>query len=224
MKSVTDSDLLKSLVQTAFDVMKASPRASIQRRVLRALLVHSILHTSIPKELTTLCNHTRIDSGTAYTQAKTDYKTMIQGKNVTETEYIRKCIDNNLVSDAVKFILYKANIATVSWGNIDVVLSENETVVLPKITRRASAKILWDQYLEYSLKSGDQYIKRSTFYEILRIITRSDQKLLSSVDYVQSLLVNDSLENLQQMIDDIIDDQEEKNALSDDLSSLGIFL
>ena len=41
---------------------------------------------------------------------------------------------------------------------------------------------------------------------------------------MKSLLVNDSPENLQQIIDDIIDDQEEKNALSDDLSSLGIFL
>ena len=83
----TDSDILKSLVQTSFDLMKLSPKGSIQRQVTRAMLVISISKTSILRELSTYCNHPRIDAGTQYTQAKADYATMQKGCIVSKTDY-----------------------------------------------------------------------------------------------------------------------------------------
>ena len=40
--SITDSDILRSLVQSSLDLMKLPPKGSIQRRVIRAVLVKSI--------------------------------------------------------------------------------------------------------------------------------------------------------------------------------------
>ena len=222
--SITDSDILRSLVQTSFDLMKLSPKGSIQRRVIRAVLVKSISKTSILREFSTYFNHPRIDAGTIYSQAKADYDTMEKGCIVSKAEYSRKRVSDDIVEEAVEYILHKDNIATVSWGNSDCVLSKDETVVLPQITRRASRKILWERYRDHHLETGDEYLKRTSFYLILKMLTRSDQKILSSIDYVQSLLVTDTIENLQNMLDDIVEDSDEMDVLADYLSSLTIFL
>ena len=223
-RNLSDSDLLKSLVKCEFDIMKQSPKGSLQKRVVRALLIHGISQTTLLREFSQYFECPRIDAGTCYAQGKMDYETMIGGVVLCQKDFGRKSIKDKVVEDAVKFILDKANIKTVSWGNIEIVLSENETVVLPKITRLATPKAIWDRYVDYYLDSGVSYINCSTFYEILRAITRSDQQILSLVDYVQSLLVTDTIENLQTTIDDILCDKEEKQDLSDYLSSLSLFL
>jgi len=222
--STSDSDLLKSLVESAFDIMKVSPRASIQRRVVRAILVQGIQKTSILKDLAALCKHTRIDSGTSYKQAKKDYNVMINGAVLCKTDYARKSVNDDVIEDAVSFLLDRDNITTVSWGNIDCVLSEDETVVLPQITRRATRKVLWERYCEAHVEKSDQYLKRTSMYEIMKAITRSGQKILSSVDYVQSLLVSDTVENIQNMIDDLIEDAIMKETMENYLESSSVFL
>ena len=55
-------------------------------------------------------------------------------------------------------------------------------------------------------------------------MTRSDQKILSLIDYVQSLLEIDTIENLQNILDDLVQDLDEKYVLADYLSSIAIFL
>ena len=223
-RKITDTDLLRSLVKTAFDMMQSSQKNSLQKRVLRALLVSGISHTSILKDLSRLFGHSRIDCGSNYIRGKIDFETIVNGCILSKTEFGRKSIKDEVVEEAVTFILDKENITTVSWGNIDIVLSEAETVVLPKITRRTSSKVLWDRYLEYHLANDLPCVKKRIFYAIMKMITRSDQKILSSVDYVQSLLVNDSIENLQCMIDEIICNKDEQERLSEALLSLSLFL
>ena len=222
--SITDTDLLKSMVECCFELMNKSPKGSLQRRVIRALLVKSIPKTSILRDLAVYCKHPRIDAGSRYTQAKSDYDVMQNGSELCKAEFSRKSVKDCIVEDAVSFILDKDNIATVSWGNTDCVLSQTETVVLPQITRRTSCKVLWERYYESNFGSNSQILKRSTFYEVLRILTKSDQMVLSSVDYVQSLLVNDTIENLEFMIEDLVDDTIEQAVIEEYLSSLSIFL
>ena len=222
--SITDTQLLHSVVQTAFNIMEMSPKGSVQRRVVRALLVKSIPQTSILRDLSFLCKHPRIDAGTRYVQAKHDYESMEQGSSLTKTEFARKSIKDSVIEDAVDFLLHKDHISTVSWGSIDCVLSKEETVVLPKISRRVSCKVLWDRFRQYHLENNEEYVKQTTFYAIMNTITRSDLKSISSVDYVESLLVTDTIENIQNMIDDMISDTTECEILSDYLTSLSTFL
>ena len=61
-------------------------------------------------------------------------------------------------------------------------------------------------------------------YEIIKVITRSGHKIISSFDYVQSLLVNDTIDNVQNMIDDIINDMAEKEVIEGYLESFSVFL
>ena len=69
------------------------------------------------------------------------------------------------------------------------------------------------KYYESYFGSNSQILKQSTFYEALQILTKNDQMVLSSVNYVQSLLVNDTIENLQFMIEDLVNDAIEQEYL-----------
>ena len=135
--------------------------------------------------------HPQIDAGTCYTQEKLDYDVMQNGSKLCKAEFSQKSVKDSIVEDAVSFILDKDNIAAVSSSNTDCVLSQTETVVLPQITRRTSCKVLWERYYELFFGSNSKILKRSTVYEILQILTKCNQMVLSSVDYVKSLLVNE---------------------------------
>ena len=123
----------------------------------------------------------------------------------------------------MNYILHRDNI-TVSWGGIDYILSKDETVLLSQITRRVTPPKLWENYRDWHLEAGDQYLKRTAFYDVLRMLTRSDQKVLLSVDYMPALLVTGTIENLHNMFDDMIKDSDEKDVIEDYLTSLYIFL
>ena len=110
------------MVECCFELMNKSPKGSLQRRVIHALLVKSIPKTSILRDLAVYCKHPRIDAGSRYTQAKSDYDVMQNGSELCKAEFSRKSVKDCIVEDAVSFILDKDNIATVSWGNTDYVL------------------------------------------------------------------------------------------------------
>ncbi len=79
----------------------------------------------------------------------------------------------------MNYILSRDNIATVSWGEIAYVLSKDETVILPQTTWKVSQKILWKKKHDWYLEAGDEYLKRTSFNAVLKMLTRSDQKVLS---------------------------------------------
>ncbi len=85
---------------------------------------------------------------------------------------------DDVVEEAVSFLLNRDNITTVSWGNVDCVLSKDETVVLPQITRQATRKVLWERYCESNSDGDCQYLKRTSLYEIMKVVTRSGRKLI----------------------------------------------
>ena len=61
------------------------------------------------------------------------------------------------VEEAVTFILHKDNNTTVSWENIECLLSKDGTVFLPQIRRRVPFKIdLLGEYCNRHLDTGDK--------------------------------------------------------------------
>ena len=91
---------------------------------------------------------------------------MGNGSTLTKIDFSRKSIKDGIVEDAVSFILHKGNLTTVSWENVDCVLSKDETVILPQITRRVSSKILRKKHRDFHLEVADEYLKRTSFYAV----------------------------------------------------------
>ena len=75
----------------------------------------------------------------------------------------------------------------------------------PRIERKKIRKQLWDEYTLYT-KEDDQRIKKSTFYEIAKRVTSSDKAILKAIDYVSTILVNEPIEVLQDILSKMVDD------------------
>lgn len=90
-----------------------------------------------------------------------------------------------------------------SWGIKSVLVQSSGEVTLPKLTRKTP---IYNMYLLYKelVKDDSEKLKFTSFYCICRILTSNDESMLSSIDYVSELLVNETSETLQDIIDSLL--------------------
>ena len=126
-------------MKTLIDAVSKSPKGSIQKRVIRAILITG---SSSTYELDKLLREYGVSSfgGSQRVQAKKDYTCMMSGNVITKTEFSRRTCSNAQIELVVKFILCPDYVATISWGNRTHTLSDDESIVLPLIPRKASKK------------------------------------------------------------------------------------
>ena len=96
-----------------------------------------------------------------------------------------------------------ANVSSVSWGS-KVVLSQSiGHVTLLKLTRKTPIHHMYVKYKEL-IKNDDDRLKSTSFYNICNILSTNDDAMLSSIDYVSGLLVNETCETLQEIVERLI--------------------
>ena len=111
--------------------------------------------------------------------------------------------DPLILEDALKYLLSGDNVVPLSWGTKKVKLSPSESVTLPCLLPRRS---VLDIYVDYTTSCSQRecgILSRSSFYRIFAACTSGKQRLLTSVDYVTGLLMNDPTAQLQRIIDEL---------------------
>ena len=78
-------------------------------------------------------------------------------------------------------------------------LQSKEEILLPKLTRKVTIKAMYERYKDL-VNDDDENIKLATFYKICKILTSSDQGMLTLIDYVTLMLVNETCKTLQNII------------------------
>ena len=215
------------LVKSLFDSLKVSKKGSIQRRFLRALIVQGI---PTQKDLRLCCinnSHADLSNGHNKAQALIDIKKLMSmTDDIIPQKFSRKRYKDEAIEHAVKFILSEDHVRTLSWGSMDKFVSPTETIVLPKLQRLTTRKMMWESYTDYFKTKENKNkpcIGRTSFHILCKELTSSDEVVISSVDYVQALLLTEPIELLQ----DIIDQMTEPSIatkLSCYLQSLSTFL
>ena len=143
-----------------------------------------------------------ISTGTTRMTALVDYELFASGKFSDERKIkSRKRKSDNSISYAVKFILHQDNVKIFLWGSVVKQLSENETIVLPKLQCITTRTNLWTHYQKGISKDendnkGSTHIGRPTFFYVCNLIIYLEEILLGSVDYVQVLLLTEPVELL----------------------------
>ena len=114
----------------------------------------------------------------------------------------QQCKLDSTIFKCVDFILSDNNTSSVSWGTKLVLVQSTGEVTLPKLTRKTP---IYNMYLLYKdlVKDDSEKLKFTLFYCIIRILTSNDESMLSSIDYVTGLLVNETSETLQDIIDSL---------------------
>ena len=64
---------------------------------------------------------------------------------------------------------------------------------LPCVTHHKTRKHMFDDYCKVFERQA-KILGRSTFYQIMKEITGSEEKIFTAVDYVTGVLVHDSIE------------------------------
>ena len=196
-RTKTADEQLNHLLQTIFKAMNASKKGSVAKRITRAILCAGVPRTNTLRQACEKFKSTYISTGTTRMEALADYQKLSEGEFVDHPKkYSRKRNGDDAIEKAVQFLLHPDKVRTFSWGTTVKHLSENETIVLPKLQRISSRTNLWSQYLEYILKTKDAQIGRTTFFHICNAITYTEEIILGLVDYVQTLLLTEPIELL----------------------------
>ncbi len=105
-----------------------------------------------------------------------------------------------MIKDAVSFVLHKDHVATLSWGDKTSQLGPEESITLPRLCRKVPPKHIWDAY-KSSLNTAKEGLGRSSIYYLIHDLTASSRDIVTSIDYIQALLVAEPVEVLQEIID-----------------------
>ena len=196
-----DEEKISSIVSTLCNWSNKSKKRSIERQVLRAVLNESFLTHEVKSFKSTygLVQGT----GQAIQQASTDAMDLSMGRKIKITQSTGQCKNDYTIKKCVDFILSDNNVASVSWGTKKVLLRSDGEILLPKLTRKTTIQDMYNRYKQET-HTDPENIKSATFYKIANVLTSSDGAMLNSIDYVTCMLVNETCETLQDIIDTVI--------------------
>ena len=93
----------------------------------------------------------------------------------------------------------KSDIITVAaYGQAQGLLETKGWITLSKQAVRNDAT----QATLNTFKGGTKMLGRTSFLQLVRVLTSGDERLLTSVDYVKGILIHDNVMGLQKIIDD----------------------
>ena len=196
-------DRYKKLSNALCACTRMAKKNTIERKICRAILLNGVGGGTHLNEL--MKEHEfSFAKGRPRTSAKVDYDKLICGESLSITKRYFCRTDNDTLKKSIDFILSQDNVVSVSYGTKVVKLSDNEIIQLPKLQRKRTRIDIIKAYLNITKKDSNHVSQRS-MYNLLNLLTSTDQASLYAIDYVTSLLVNETSEVLQDIIDKLLD-------------------
>ena len=103
----------QAIIDVLGDIIRKSPRCTIQSRVARAVLVKGLSHSTL-SALRSEKNLTM--GGTARAEAYRDINKMLNGEELRKRVVSLARVDDRDIEQAVKIMLSPSNVGTLSWG------------------------------------------------------------------------------------------------------------
>ena len=214
--------LFEKLMEQMYCIMMNAKNGSTEKRVVKAILSKT-MKKSIVQTYCTKFGCGDITVSNTKLQSNADYVDLLHGNGIGRSRKTRSThVTETMIKDAVAFILHKEHVVTISWGDKTFQLGPDENVTLPRLCRKLPPKDLWEAYRS-ALTSSKEGLGRSSIYYMINDLTVSSKDVVTSVDYVQALLVAEPVEVLQEIIDSLIPTIE-VNKLTQYLSATSTFL
>lgn len=137
-----------------------------------------------------------------------DFEMLMRGEALLQEPRSIRRISEYAVQEALKFFLSEENICVLSWGQRKVHLSKEpeETIILPCLTRKKIKARIYEDYLLYCENHdpplvGKDTLSRSTCLEILSLVTSTEKRSLSAVNYLLGELIYDNFIQVKRIIE-----------------------
>ena len=214
--------LFENLMEQMYCIMMNAKNGSTEKRVVKAILSKT-MKRSIVQSYCIKFGCGDITVGNTKLQSNIDYDDLLHGNGIGRSRKTRSThVTDQMIKDAVSFVLHKDHVATISWGEKTFQLGPEESVTLPRLCRKVPPKHIWDEY-KSSHNTRTEGLGRSSIYHLIHDLTVSSKDIVTSIDYVQALLVAEPVEVLQDIIDSLIPTIE-ANKLTQYLSATSSFL
>ena len=105
-----------------------------------------------------------------------------------------------MLHEAVKFILSESNVVAIVYGTRLVKLSKSEIVELPSLTRKKTQFEIHKDYTNF-VGNKEKLVSRATMFKLMNYLTSTNEAILTVFNYVTVILVNESCEIFQEVID-----------------------
>lgn len=108
--------MLHKVLDVLFTLLSKTKHASIEKRVLRAILGKTLKKRFLQSK----CKEygiMDITSGSTVFRIKEDFDSLMNGLPIEKKTQTRRKVKNEIVSEAVSFILQKEHIITTAWGD-----------------------------------------------------------------------------------------------------------
>ena len=197
----TSLEKLDSVVSTLCSWSNMSRKRTIERRVIRAILNDSFMQHEI-KEMKNNYN-LKIGHGQPLAQARSDAELLRKGQKLNLKTITRQYKTDSTIKKCVDFILCDFNVSSFSWDSKTVLSQSMGEMTLPNLTRKSNIRQIYLKYKDYTT-NGEDSLNCTSFYSICNVLTSSDEAMLSSIDYVSGLLVNETCDTLQDIVDKVI--------------------
>ena len=177
---------------------KSSQKRSIERRICRAILYKGTTKSELENLLEK--HGFTFATGRLRKAAKSDFETLKAGHKLSTRTQGHCRVSLVVLEKAVSFILSEHNVVARSYGTITVKLSQREIIEIPCLMRKKTRSDIYRDYVNLT-ENDESCISRTTLFELMNHLTQDDQSMLSAIDYVSSILVNEPCETLQDIID-----------------------
>ncbi len=79
-------------------------------------------------------------------------------------------------------------------------LSKSEIIEFPSLTRKRNRIEICNGYRQ-QVQNEEKDLSRATMYKLMNHLTNNDEAILTAIDYITAILVNEPCEMLQDVID-----------------------
>ena len=106
----------------------------------------------------------------------------------------------------IYFILHKDNVCLFAWGSKKKVIKRTGEIVdsFPDCARKRLVNVMYNRYESPTV--ANKLLGKSTFLDLVHILTVNNNRVVRAIDYVQVMLLNEPCGTLQPIIDDLISD------------------
>ena len=173
-------------------------RSSLEKK--RVISIFAPQHSLKTLKYKTGCDITR----NLYWEARLYAKCYGPGADPPEVKPINLCFTEDELKSVVEFVLSAERSNGLAWGEKHYTTSEGTRYTIPNFQRKCDPEQLWKDYEQLQkAKKPKKFIKRTTFLEIVEMITRTQSTSLAALDIINVRFGTENLSNIKKLIEDI---------------------
>jgi hypothetical protein len=193
-----------SVTASAAELYATSKPASVERRVLRAVLIYKLEPVDLEELGRRPDAHFATMNQEAIARARADAQRIKEGQVLKCEPITRARVNDESIKHVVEHILSERNVGFLSWGTKRVQL-QHETVVLPSMVRRRTRTSMYKAYKEEIAQATAANprvagIGESLFFTICSTITNGQKRALTAVDYMLGTCIFDNFRTVERII------------------------